>query len=344
MPHAAGHFRTFVGLLVCLSGAMAPLPERALAGEPPASPERIHALRLAGELNEARRLASASLEAPGLEPELEIALRLELARIEDRIGLHRNARPVAEMLRQVEAAKVLAADASLAARARVESALAQYHYRAEEAGREFALAAAHAERAAEMFREAGDRHGEAEAVHQLGLVHLRRGELDSARDLFVRSLELDIEGGARTFFRGEYERHVGLIELQRGDTAAAIPHFERSLAARRAAGAIDASLFAARILAAALLDVGRASEAREPLLYALLVAERIDSPVGRARVGITLGELYEKTHERDAAIAAYEWAFAAAETVHLESIAARARDALARLDSTSGESEEVPTL
>ena len=101
------------------------------------------------------------------------------------------------------------------------------------------------------------------------------------------------------------------------------------------AGAVDASLFAARVLGAALVEVGRTDEAFEPLLYALLIAERLDSPVGRARVGLALVELYEARGEGDAAREAARWTIEAAESVGLEAIAGPARTRLEVLPAES---------
>ncbi len=87
-----------------------------------------------------------------------------------------------------------------------------------------------AEEAGRLFRQAGDLHGEADAVHKEGLIHFQRGEHGPARELFDRSLELDLEGGERLLFCGDYQRHVGFIHLRQGDPSAALPYFERSLA------------------------------------------------------------------------------------------------------------------
>jgi hypothetical protein len=83
--------------------------------------------------------------------------------------------------------------------------------------REFPIAEKHAQLAIDMFHEIGDRHGEAEAVHRLGLIEMQRGNMESAHELFDRSLEVDRAAGERTFFRGEYERHVGFVLMHRGD-------------------------------------------------------------------------------------------------------------------------------
>lgn len=252
---------------------------RMLAG---ATVDEIRELRLRGNLDEAREQAEQRLAEPGLAPDVAIDLHLELAAIEDRIGLHQNTRPVAAALAHIKAAEALVPRASLSAEARLALAKADYYYRAEMREREFLAAAVHADRAIELFR-------------------------------------------------GEYERHVGFIHLVEGDTECAIPYFERSLAARREAEAIDASMFAATTLASALVDVGRHEEALPHLTYAMMLAEKLDSPTGKARTGLVLSELYEKSGDSAAARSAFEMTLSLAEAISYASIVRRSREALERL-------------
>lgn len=293
--------------------------------------QEVRALRLSGDLEEARELALRELAqgSPGVDA--QVGLRIELARIHDRVGLHNNTRPVAAALHQIEAAEALSPPQGSLSEARLEMARAEYFYRAEMAEREFPTALRHARKARTLFQVLGDLHGEAEAVHRLGLIRMQRRELEEARRLFDLSLELDRQGGQRTFFRGEYERHVAFVLLLGGETAEAIPYFKRSLQFRRQAGAIDASLFAALSLASALIQVGRTEEAEGPLLYAALVAERLGSPVGKARNGYLLGQFYSARGDRQAARLAFQAALQAAEEIDYGSLASQVRGALESL-------------
>jgi tetratricopeptide (TPR) repeat protein len=291
----------------------------------------VQKLRLRGALVEAQQLAERELSVSPQDPRSEIELRLELARIFDRYGLHQNTRPVAAALEQIEAADSVAKHAGEASQAMVALARANYSYRAEMKERLFPLASANARRARTLFQHKADKHGEAEAVHLLGLIHLQRGENELAREHFEESLVLDREGGERVFFRGEYERHVGFVYLRSEGSEAAIPYFERSLACRKQAGAVDASLFAANSLASALVDVGRAEEAWPSLTYAMMVAEQLDSIRGKAMNGWALGQLYEQKQDIDAARIAYEMTIKIAESIGLNSISDRASQALLRL-------------
>jgi len=288
---------------------------------------QIKSLRLEGRLEQAKSLAEETLVAEQA-PSRQVELHLELSRIHDRIGLHQNTRPVAEALNHIELAAGAAEAGHKRSRAQIELARADYFYRAEMQARDFPSASQHAQSAIESFGEIGDKHGEADAVHRLGLIEMQRRNLDLAHELFDRSLRLDRAAGERTFFRGEYERHVGFVVLLQGDTESAIPFFERSLAFRREAGAIDASLFAARTLASALVDIGRLGDAKPHLLYAMMVAEKISSPVGMARTGLVLGRLHAREGDSLAARLAYEMTLSTAESIGYASMAEQAKQEL----------------
>lgn len=245
--------------------------------------DEIRSLRLEGELSAALDRAETVLAKNSVDPDVRLRVHLELARIHDRIGLHTNTRPVEAALLHMRSAETIAGDLDEHAKAQVELALAEYFYRAEMPQRLFERASEHAVTASRMLHALGDHHGEAEAVHRLGLIALQKRELELAEEYFDESLRLDRLGGERKFFRGEYERHVGFVKYLGGDAAASLPYFERSLDCRIRAGAIDASMFAAISLGATLVELRRFAAARINLRYALTIAARIDSTEGRAR-------------------------------------------------------------
>jgi tetratricopeptide (TPR) repeat protein len=291
---------------------------------------QVRSLRLSGQLVEAQVLAEEALSKSGT-PFDRVKLHLEIARILDRVGLHRNTRPVTAALANIDKAADTVEPGHRASEALIELARADYYYRAEMAGREFPIADRHARCAIEMFKQTGDRRNEADAVHRLGLIEMQRGNLDRARELFEQSLLLDREAGERTFFRGEYERHVGFVIMMQGDNHNAIPYFERSLEARKEAGAVDASLFAASTLASSLLNAGRLDEAWPAVAYAMMVAHRIDSPVGIARTGLVQGRLHAAAADKRAARLAFEMTIDVAQSVAYTSVAAQASRELADL-------------
>ncbi len=329
--------RTVIGvrwntLLVCATASLAALPCTARAQSPNAVQE-IRDARLRGTLADAQRLAEHHLAADGLRPAEEVALHLELARIHDRYGLHHNTRPVRAAMEHVDAAAGVAGPDTTDLLAAVELARAELWYRVGMRDRQFLEAERHARRAVDLCRLLEDQHGEAEAVHRLGLIELQRGNLDTARVHFEESRSLDIAAGERPFFQGEYERHIAFVELFEGNVEAAIPHLQRSLALRRQSGAIDASMFAANTLASALVTAGRAEEARRPLLYAMTVAESLGSPVGRARNGLVAGRLYSALGDEDAARIAFDQVVSLAESLGSRSLAEAASAALDSLQT-----------
>ena len=248
--------------------------------------------------------ARAALRDPA-DARAEVLLRLEIAKILDRVGLHTNTRPVEAALEEIELAGELARALSASSRGAVSLAKAWWYYRAEMAEREFINAEKHAVSALGLLELAGDVRARSDAAHQLGLIHMQRGELERARELFDWSLELDREAGERKWMLGEYHRHVAFVYALSGDWEASLPHFEWSLRYRVQAGAVDASLFAAVSLGRALVRTGNPAEAETHLKYAIGIAQAIPSPVGVARASLVVGQMHEALGNTSDAIAAY---------------------------------------
>lgn len=295
----------------------------------------VRTLRLQGKLTEAQSLAELQIEQNIDDRHLAVSMHLELARIHDRFGLHHNTRPVIAALENIDNAASMVTRTDIVELAMIELARADYFYRAEMVAREFPRALQYAHSAIAQFQNIDDLHGEADATHRLGLIHMQRGDLEEAKLLFEKSKILDQAAGERVFFNGEYERHVGFVYLLGGDVATAVPFFERSLAARIEAGATDASMFAAVSLGSALVSVGRFAEAKPHLLYAVTIAEQIGSPVGTARATATLGQVYEQEGDFDAARNTFETALRNAENVGYTRTVEQMNEALKRLNSAA---------
>ena len=319
--------------MVALCVASIVLAVGAFADPQGMSVAEIKTLRLQGQLAEAISIAERQIRSHPDDRLVNIEYHLELARLYDRIGLHNNSRPVTGALENVDAAASLANPADTAALAEIELARAEFYYRAEMSEREFPEAFSYSRSANEQFQKLDDKHGEAEATHRLGLIHMQRNELDDAQIFFDRSLELDQAGGERVYFRGEYERHVGYVHYLRGDVETAVPYFERSLAARIEAGMTDASMFAAITLAEALVRIDRVEAAKPHSLYAIGIAGQLDSLAGMARAMPTLGQVYETEGDLDAAREAYESALGIAEDIGYDGTANRMKTALSRIDA-----------
>jgi tetratricopeptide (TPR) repeat protein len=292
----------------------------------------VRSLMWQGDLDQARMLAERALETGDIDDATRIRLHLRLARIHDRYGLHLNTRPVPEAREHVAAAESIFSDSTRDLEGHLELAKARYAYWREMTDREFPETIRHAETALELLRQAGDRHGEADALHRLGLAYLQRRDLVQARDYFDQSLQVDSLAGPRPIMLGDYERHVGYLYVIEGDTESAVPYFERSLEVRRQGGLTDQSLFAATTYASALVDIGRAREAHQPLLYAFMLAEKLNSPVGKSRAGVVLGEMYEQLGLEAAAVEAYEMTRRVATSVGYGSVERQAVEGLARLN------------
>ena len=293
--------------------------------------EEAISLRLQGKLEQAGMLIEQAISDPASTPADRVALHLELARIHDRIGLHHNSRPVAAALKQLEQARALSGGLGAAASAAIELGFADYHYRAEMQARKFTVAEAHARRAIDQFAAIGDGHGHADAVHRLGLIEMQRGELEKARQLFDRSLQLDETAGARLVFRGEYERHVGFVLYLSGEVLASVPYFRRSLDARQKAGAVDTAIFASQSLASVLYELDKPAEALAHAQYAFETAASIGSPVGRSRSGLVLGRIYRDLGEPEMARSVLESTIESARSVGYASVLEQAISDLAGL-------------
>jgi len=301
--------------------------------------EQVSALRLAGKLDEARDSAEAALKLPELSSRGEILMRLELAKISDRVGLHTNTRPVKATLQEIEIAdtleieiaNTLAIPLTTGLRAYINAAYATYYYRAEMSERVFAKADAYSYLAIAQHERAGNQHAQSDAVHQLGLIYLQTRDLGRARELFDESLRLDEEAGQRPWMLGEYHRHIAYIYVFSDDWASALPHFEKSLRYRIEAKAIDASLFAAISLGNALMKTGQVADAEQHLDFAMKIANEIHSPVGIARSAIVLATVYEQLERIPEARATYTMAFETSTAVGLTSVSTRAQAALGLL-------------
>lgn len=295
--------------------------------------EEIRAISRAGRLADALTLSDEALACDELSIDERVSIHLRRASIHDRIGLHWNRRPVPESQAELDRASSLWDSASDSTRAHIELAWANWWYRAEMADRQFERSEMYARQALRRFTDLADLHGQADAVHRLGLIAFQRRELDEAREAFDRSLALEQAGGApRPVMLGDYERHMGLVLEVSGEIAAAIPYYERSLAIRRDNGLDDQAMFAATILGAAYVRADRPAEAEAPARYAMEMADLIDSPEGWMRAGLVLGDMYAQLRNRDEARAVYEPTLMMARSIDRTSVIERVSTALAQLD------------
>lgn len=317
----------FVGL-----GAVGPVPAQQADGVTELRRE-VEQLRRAGCLEDAIGRLREFLSTPSRAPAEEFAVRIVMARLLDRHGLHHGTRPTPAARAQLDSARWVAGHGPAAEQtAALELALAEHWYGDGLANGDFTVSLDHAERARRRFREIGDAHGEAEAVHRLGLIAFQQQQAERAASLLELADSLDRSVGTRVEFQADLVRHVGFLHQVRGDSMAALQAFRGSLELRRFDGTIDGVMFAALTLASWELRLGHVAAARKAILPAIAIAERLRSPVGTIRAYQLLGELLEHDGDRPAAAAAYGVALDAAVAIDHAAGRRRAEVALRRVD------------
>ena len=138
------------------------------------STKKVEYVFYSGHLDEAIKKANIILACKKIKTNSKIKLHLMLSSIYDRRGLHQNTRPVAESLRQIELAQGYLEDAYPRSIAQINYSLSKYHYRAEMGERKFEKAEHYAKLSKQQFEKIEDFHGQADAVHSLGLIHFQR--------------------------------------------------------------------------------------------------------------------------------------------------------------------------
>jgi predicted ATPase len=116
-------------------------------------------------------------------------------------------------------------DATSAERAKAYVALGGLGYWLSDA----VTAQASYESAVRLYRELGDREGEAEALYNLAFVPVMRGDLDASVGLFEESLAVARDVG-RADLVAKNQHALGVAFREAGDVQAALPLFERALA------------------------------------------------------------------------------------------------------------------
>ena len=245
--------------------------------------EIVRQLRLEGKLASAEETALDYIDSNASSVDQKHQMRLELAVIYDRQSLHDGTRPSEKALGQLRYIETAATTPGAAVRAGLNYGFARYFYRAEMPGPEFKIAETYVTRAVDAYTSLGDIYGQAEAVHLHGLIEMQRGNYEQAAALFDESLRLDESAGARVFFRGEYDRHMGFVLYLKGEPEESLPYFRHSVEAREIAGATDPLVFAKITLASILNELGNDEEALPIAKDAMASARTIGSKVAQAR-------------------------------------------------------------
>jgi ATP/maltotriose-dependent transcriptional regulator MalT len=165
-------------------------------------------------------------------------------------------------------------------------------------------ARARAEEALALFRQTGDRWGEAEALGTLGMILKREGEHDAAQAAFERSLILlEAVGDAGV---GRPLTRLALAAAGRGDLPEAVARLERLLLVQRRSGWGDRIAGTLHLLTYVLWRAGDLQRA------AAVGAEAVDryrargDVPGAARALFELGRIADAAGELSEAEARYE--------------------------------------
>jgi class 3 adenylate cyclase/tetratricopeptide (TPR) repeat protein len=279
--------------------------------------KKLHYLRLATEAaraSYANRAAIAYFDRliPLLGGAERVAQSLRLAEVLHLAGETQRAERVA-----ADARDVAAGLGDTAAIARCDHSLAES---ARRLGR-FDEADALLEAARDGFTRAGDQVGLGDVYHLEGTVANQRGNASSARDDYLRSLEIREALGDHAGI-AKLVTNLGIVATGGGDLERAVAYLERGASIYRELGDRRGSSIAATNLAWASMIGGRPSDARryseEALALAREIGDRFNIAVGQNNLGNALrllGEWRAAGEQYAAAVDGYRelddrWGFA----------------------------------
>lgn len=170
---------------------------------------------------------------------------------------------------------------------------------------DFKGAQAYYDKALALLRSAGDLHGQAEVLYNLGGLLWLRGKLRSAQSLFQRSLVLLQETDDRWKQVACLNSVAGLLRVQ-GHYSEARETFERALHLATAPGHTREQANALEGLGLLALDLGELEEAGRHLRDGLRLARESSYSPGIAQAFCALGHLADDREQPDEAVAYYE--------------------------------------
>ena len=156
-------------------------------------------------------------------------------------------------------------------------------------------------------RDAGDRHGEAKALNELGLLAWLAGDYPAAAADLARAMALYGEAGDR-LGQAYALNHLGVVQAQTGDYPAALASHQRALAIAQDLGDRPAEAVALNFLGSAQQHTGDYAAAAANLAYALDLYHRLGHQHGQANALRDLGKLQQATGEATAATASHQQA------------------------------------
>jgi tetratricopeptide (TPR) repeat protein/transcriptional regulator with XRE-family HTH domain len=156
-------------------------------------------------------------------------------------------------------------------------------------------------------RHAGDRHGEARALNELGLLAWLTGDYPAAAAQLALAVELYEQAGDR-LGQAYALNHLGLVQALTGDYPAALASHRQALAIAQDLDDRAAEAVALNYLGSAQQQVGDGAAAAANLARALDLYRRLGHQHGQANALRDLGRLQQQAGDYPAAIASHQQA------------------------------------
>ncbi|MDY7095593.1 MAG: CHAT domain-containing protein [Acidobacteriota bacterium] len=249
-------------------------------------------------------LTAAWLEAVKLEqaPSFEAGLLATRAAVLAAEGDAESRRKAVDLYRR--ALQALPATGEERERGRLHHALSVLHRQ----GNDLEPAAAELAAAAELWQRAEDRHGEARALNELGLVTWQQGDGETPLSFYRRALEMrgelkDVPGQTQTL------SNMGLVHHSRGQPREAREYYRRALdlLSEGNASPPKTNLAATLLnnLGGAAQDLGEPAEALGYFRQALEIHRRTDDPPAQVRALTNSGAALRQLGRYEEALTVY---------------------------------------
>ena len=243
---------------------------------------------------------------------------------------------IASATRSSSAAGVVAADAARATSAALDEMLARARAVYLEEGPRIALP--RFEQVLALYREAGDRRGEAITLGYIGNCHKRFGDYPRALELLGRALAIKREIGDR-LEEGKTESHLGLVYWNMGEYARAIERFEAAIAIGREVGDSQLEGSALNNLSLVYDEQGEYRRSLDGYERVLALYRTIDFPRGEGDTLGNIGGVHLLLGEYREALGYFRQALAISEAEGLKPAMAADLNNIARSELALGDPE-----
>src|SRR6266536_1443775 len=158
--------------------------------------------------------------------------------------------------------------------------------------------------ALELYRRAGDRGGEAETLHNIGLVYSSFGETRKALEKYNEALPIRRAAGDR---RGEAAtlHNLGVVYRALGETQKALEKYNEALPIRRAAGDRRGEATTLHSIGEVYRALGETGKALEKFNEALSLRRAVGDRRGEAQTLNSIGAVYRSLGETGKALEIY---------------------------------------